>query len=191
MLNSSTGSGVGDDGGLIDERIVVAMQDMNRPIVVVLVLIIVALALYFFYLSPYCVKPDSIRVQPRPLDLEDAVFTRPYSPSHRVAFIRSPYEAFEKYTDKLENKSEIEPLNQHDTLPALPKFCASRYPVGSTCDTFLTFELSIVFVSNKLAESTNPEFEIIAFPLGLLSPNQLGEFYMERKFLSLRNFPNL
>ncbi|KDR70394.1 hypothetical protein GALMADRAFT_254850 [Galerina marginata CBS 339.88] len=32
MINSSTGPGVDDDGGLIDERIVLAMRDMNRPI---------------------------------------------------------------------------------------------------------------------------------------------------------------
>ncbi|KDR70390.1 hypothetical protein GALMADRAFT_254845 [Galerina marginata CBS 339.88] len=154
---------------------------MNRPIVVVLVLIIVALALYFFYLSPYCVKPDSIRVQPRPLDLEDAVFTQPYSPSQRVAFIRSPYEAFERYTDK--DKSEIEPLNQHNTLPALPKFCASRYPVGSTRD--VSTPPPPAYTSFPHASVPSP-WDITYFQsLNTSSPSPLGGGRKKRSFFSI------
>ncbi|KDR70392.1 hypothetical protein GALMADRAFT_144693 [Galerina marginata CBS 339.88] len=80
MFDSSTGPGVDEDRGLADEKDVLAMQDSNRRIVFVLVLSIVALALYCFYLSPYCVKLDSIPVQPPPLDLEDTIFTHPTTP---------------------------------------------------------------------------------------------------------------
>ncbi|KDR70393.1 hypothetical protein GALMADRAFT_144694 [Galerina marginata CBS 339.88] len=65
VFNSSTGPGVDEDGGLVAERVVLRMQEMNRRIVFVLVLIIVTVALCFFHLSPYCVKPDNIRVPPR------------------------------------------------------------------------------------------------------------------------------